>query len=256
MSHERYRLSRSGRLYTPTEMKMVRWFSGLLIAGMAGIVLRAQVAEPSLPRPGAVLVLDVIGEAKAVTSDQQKPVKVEERLRVGSTIVTERMSLVTLILSNGATLRIGSESELEVEEFGQATISGSPKFVEMKAEPTVSRTRLRLVRGDVTIEVKPLNVSRGSSFMLATLAGTVRSAEGKFHAGVRMSDLGLGVCTIEVENGSAEFEPIGGNFIPVLAGRTLAFALELDRVTGAVKVSDMPTKPAADTRKEAASEAR
>jgi hypothetical protein len=115
---------------------------------------------------------------------------------------------------------------------------------------------LRLVRGDVTIEVKPLNVSRGSSFMLATLAGTVRSAEGKFHAGVRMSDLGLGVCTIEVENGSAEFEPIGGNFIPVLAGRTLAFALELDRVTGVVKVSDMPTKPAADTRKEAASEAR
>ena len=209
-------------------------------------MVHAQVPEPSLPRPGAVLVLDLIGQARAVTSDQQKPLKVEERLRVGSTIVTERMSLVTIILSNGATLRIGSESELEVEEFGQATIPGSPKYVEMQAEPTVSRTRLRLVRGDVLVEVKPLNVSRGSSFMLTTPAGTVRSAEGRFHARVRMSDLGLGVSTIEVDNGSAEFEPVGGNFVPVPAGRTLAYALERDPVTGALKVSDMPAKPAAE----------
>jgi hypothetical protein len=187
-----------------------------------------------------VLVLDVIGEAVAVTGDQRKPIKPDERLRVGSTIVTERKSIVTLILSNGATLRIGSESELEVEEFGQATIPGSPKFAEMKSEPTVSRTRLRLVRGDVMVEVKPLNVARGSSFMLSLLAGTVRSREGVFHARVRMSDLGLGVCTIELERGAAEFEPIGGAFAPLAVGRQLAIALEIDRVTGLPKIIEMP----------------
>ena len=69
------------------------------------------------------------------------------------------MSMVTLILSNGATLRIGSESELEIEEFGQATVSGNIKYAELKEEPTVSRTRLNLVCGDVTVDVKRLSAS-------------------------------------------------------------------------------------------------
>jgi hypothetical protein len=212
----------------------------LFLASVAAALVQAQVPEPSLPRPGAVVVQDVIGEAYAIASEQRKPIKVEDRLRVGSTIATERKSLVTLILSNGATLRIGSESELEIEEFGQATMLASPKFAELKEEPTVSRTRLNLLRGDVTVDVKPLKASRGSSFMLTMAAGTVRTTEGSFHARVRMSDLGLGVCTLELQKGAAEFEIAGGSFAPVPAGRQLAFALEIDRTTGVTKVGEMP----------------
>jgi hypothetical protein len=204
----------------------------------------AQTPEPVLPRPGTVVVQDLIGDATVVIGEQRKAMKADERLRVGSTIQTDRMSLVTLILSNGATLRIGSEAELEVEEFGQATVPGSPKFAEMKQEPTVSRTRLNLVRGDVRVDVKPLNVSRGSSFMLGMVAGTVSSTGGTFHARVRMSDLGLGVCTIELEKGAAEFELVGGKFAPLPVGRQLAFALEIDRTSGVAKVSEMPKETA------------
>jgi hypothetical protein len=200
--------------------------------------------EPSLPRPGAILVLDVIGQASAIAGDHEKLIKAEERLRIGSTIVTERMSIVTLILSNGATLKIGSESELEVEKFGQATVPGNPKYTDLKEEPTVSRTRLRLERGDVLVDLKPLNASRGSSFALNLIAGTVRSTEGTFHARVRMSDLGLGVCTLELARGAAEFEPLGGKSAPLPAGRELAFAIEIDRVNGTTKVSDMPRETA------------
>jgi hypothetical protein len=220
--------------------KAMRWILVSVAALMAGTRAVAQVPEPSLPRPGAVVVQDVIGEAFAVNGDQRKPIKPEERLRVGSTIMTERMSIVTLILSNGATLRIGSEAELEVEEFGQATIPGSIKFAELKAEPTVSRTRLLLVRGDVVVDVKPLSANRGSSFVLTMLAGTVRTTEGTFHARVRMSDLGLGICTLELEKGSAEFEVAGGKFAPVPVGQQLAFALEIDKNTGLPKVGEMP----------------
>lgn len=215
---------------------MLAWIA----AGVAGTWALAQVPEPSLPRPGAVVVQDLIGEAFAVTGDQRKSIKPEERLRVGSTIVTERMSIVTLILSNGATLRIGSEAELEVEEFGQATIPGSVKFAELKEEPTVSRTRLNLVRGDVVVDVKPLSASRGSSFVLTMLAGTVRTTEGTFHARVRMSDLGLGICTLELEKGAAEFEVAGGKFAPVPVGQQLAFSIEMDKTTGLPKVGEMP----------------
>lgn len=240
MGGNRNRLAREPDARNRSGVKTARWFAGFLIAlGGTGLA-RAQVPEPSLPRPGAVLVAEVMGEVLGGADDQRKAVKPDDRLRVGSTITTGRRSLATIVLSNGATLRIGSESEVEVEEFGQATISGGVKFNELKEEPTISRTRLRLVKGDVTVDVKPLKVARGSSFMLTMIAGTVRISEGVFHAMVQMSDLGLGVCTFEMQRGAAEFEPLGGVFTPVPAGRKLAFAVELDKSTGAPKIGAMP----------------
>jgi hypothetical protein len=217
-----------------------RWMTALLLGLGGSLTARAQPPEPSLPRPGAVLVAEVMGEVRAGADDQRKAVKPDDRLRVGSTITTGRRSLATIALSNGATLRIGSESEVEIEEFGQATISGGVKFNELKEEPTISRTRLRLLKGDVTVDVKPLKVARGSSFMLTMIAGTVRISEGAFHAMVQMSDLGLGVCTFEMQRGAAEFEVLGGAFTPVPPGRKLAFAIELDKATGAPKIGEMP----------------
>lgn len=227
---------------------VVRWLLTVLIACVTQASVHGQDSEPFLPRPGAVLVTELIGQAIAVAGEKEKALNAEERVRVGSTIRTERLSLVTLILSNGATLRIGSESELEIEEFGQATDLNNVNFADLTEEPTVSRTRLRLNRGDVMIEVKPLNESRGSSFMLTTAAGTVSSAGGQFHARVRMSDLGLGVCTLKLGHGEAEFEIMGGKVIPVPPGRQLVFALERDPATGVIKVNEMPKEPA-DTKR-------
>jgi hypothetical protein len=226
-------------------VKIWRWIGAGAALAMVGGSMRAQAPELDLPRPGAVVVVDVTGQAVAQVGDQRRGLKPDERLRIGSVISTGRLSLVSLILSNGATLQLGSESELEIEEFGQAPISGSIKFPELKAEPTLSRTRLRLLRGDVTIEVKPLKVARGSSFHLAFAAGTVRSGEGTFRARVQMSDLALGVATLELMKGSAELELPGAAFVPVPAGRKLAFALEVDKSTGTIKVGEMPAEASA-----------
>ena len=223
-----------------------------LVAGVAMALGQSDAPEPSLPRPGSIVVLDVIGEGAVIAGDQRKLVKPEERLRVGATIETGRMSIVKLILSNGATLRIGSESAVEIEEFGQATIPGSPKFAELKEEPTVSRTRLRLDRGDVLVEVKPLAASRGSTFHVSTVAGTIRSTNGTFHARVRMTDLGLGVCTLELEKGAAEFEPLGGKFAPLPAGQQVSYAIEVDRINSTTKVTEMPKQGAPASSKSAA----
>jgi hypothetical protein len=212
----------------------------------AALVMSAQSPEPSLPRPGAILIADVTGQVSAGVGDERKPVKAEDRVRVGSTIATGRKSIATIMLSNGAILNLGAESELEIEEFGQATVSGSLRIPELKEEPTISRTRIRLVRGGVAVQVKPLKVSRGSSFHFSMLPGTLRISEGEFRAMVQMSDLGLGVCTLEFRKGVAEFELVGGAVAPVPVGRKLAFALEVDSATGAVKISEMPkeTPPA------------
>src|SRR5687768_14143142 len=85
------------RATTALFISRLRWMLAAVAGSVAVAHAIAQVPEPSLPRPGAVVVQDVIGEAVAVNGDQRKPIKAEERLRVGSTIVTERMSIVTLI---------------------------------------------------------------------------------------------------------------------------------------------------------------
>ena len=229
------------RPFTPTGVKTWR-FLGVGLAVMVGLC--AQAPEPVLPRPGAISVASLLGEATLLAGEQQRPLKADERVRVGATVVTARKTLLTLTLSNGASVQLGSETEVEFEEFGQAPVSGTIKFNELKEEPSISRTRLRLVRGDVMIELKPLKVSRGSSFVLATPAGAVRSGEGAFSVGTRMTDLGLGLFAVELMKGKAEFERTGAAYAPLAVGRKLTLALEVDKITGALKVEDMPTGPA------------
>jgi hypothetical protein len=222
-----------------TAMNARRWTLFLTLIGAPFTGNCADKSDAILQRPGAIVVADVTGQVTASFGDQKKNVKTDERLRVDSTVTTGRRSAVTLRLSNGAALQLGSESEIEFEEFGQDPFSGSAKFAEMKEEPSISRTRLRLARGDVSVDVKPLKTSRGSSFTFSFVAGTLRIAEGSFRAMVQMSDLGLGVATLELKTGRAEFEAAGGKFEPMPAGRKLAFAVEVDKA-GNVKIGEMP----------------
>ena len=64
-------------------VKTVRWFAGFLMVLGGTAMARAQVPEPSLPRPGAVVVAEVMGEVQAGADDQRKAVKPDDRLRVG-----------------------------------------------------------------------------------------------------------------------------------------------------------------------------
>jgi hypothetical protein len=234
------RLARAACTFTPKGVNVRRWLF-LLVAANAPLTGDcADAMEAALQRPGAIVVADLNGEVTASFGQQKKNVKLDERLRVDTTLTTGRRSTVKLALSNGATVQVGSESEVEFEEFGQLAYPGTQKFAEMKEEPSISRTRLRLARGDVSAEVKPLKVSRGSSFNFSLVAGTLRISEGSFRAMVRMSDLGLGVCTIELLTGKAEFEVAGGKFEPLPAGRKLGFAIEIDKTTGNVKIGEMP----------------
>src|SRR5262249_40177686 len=155
---------------------MKRWRQAFAVwamgAALSGIC--AETPEPALPRPGAIIVADVTGEVTVTYGELKKPVKVDDRLRSDALLATGRRSFLRLVLSNGAVLQLGAGSELEFEEFGQATFGGSPKFEELREEPSISRTRIRLTRGDIIVEVKTLKVARGSSFTLGLPAGLLR----------------------------------------------------------------------------------
>ena len=218
-------------------VKTQRWLVAWA-AVMVGSALAAQA--PTFTRPGAFAVVDFEGDAVLVADGEERALKIDERLRAEVTFKTARLSNAIIEFSNGATLRVGSRSEVEVDEYWQQPHLQSTKVADMKEEPSPSRTLIRLVSGDLGVTVKPLLVARGSTFHLELVAGTLRINEGSVRARLQMTEIGIGYCSLELQSGSAEFEPIGGSFSPVPVGRLLAFAVEVNRVTGAVKIGEMP----------------
>lgn len=218
-------------------VKTQRWL-GAWAAVMVGSVLAAQA--PTFTRPGAFTVVDVEGDVTLTADGEERSLKVDERLRAEATFKTARLSNATIEFSNGVMLRVGSRSEVEVDEYWQQPHLQSAKVSDMKEEPSPSRTLLRLVSGDLVVTVKPLLVARGSTFHLELVAGTLRMTEGTLRARVQMTEVGIGYCSLELQSGSAEFERVGGAFAPVPVGRLMAFAVEVNRLTGAVKIGEMP----------------
>lgn len=240
------RLAESRLPHTPTGVKS--WHAWVIAAAawgaLGGSAGRVAAADLVLTRPGQIAVSALTGEAFLTEAGKRRPAKVEERVRVDTTVATGRRSLVSLAFSNGAVLELGPDSELEVEELLQAPYSSYPKPETLKEEPSLSQTRVRLVRGDLRLTVKPLKVERGSTFTVVLPAGQARVAEGAFYALASMTEARLGMCAVELSRGAAEFELPGAAPAKIPVGRRLAFAVEVDRITGAVKVGEMPAAPA------------
>lgn len=197
-------------------------------------------AQTTFTRPGSFAPVEFTGEVTVVSGNESRPLDLKDRLRGEATLRTGPRSTARFELSNGTELQLGSESELTVVEYWQQPHLLPGKVAEMPQEPSPSRTVLRLVSGDVRIHVRPLLVARGSSLSLELLAGTARVAEGTLRARIRMTELGLGLCSVEVQGANGEFEVATGKTVPLRASTPLEFAVELDPVSGAVRLSDFP----------------
>ncbi|MBI5691595.1 MAG: FecR domain-containing protein [Verrucomicrobia bacterium] len=214
---------------------------GLVAVALTVGRLAGQASEVVLTRPGQIVITAISGEAQVSAAGQRRAAKVEDRVKVDSVVTTGRRSLATLVFSNGVVAELGPESEVEIEELLQAPFAAVGKPEAMTEEPSLSRTRVRLLRGEVRLAAKPLKVARGSAFVVVVPAGEVRLDEGALQASVRMSDVGLGVCAIELQRGTAQFERAGGAAAEKLnPGRRLTLAVEIARAGGEVKVSEMP----------------
>lgn len=165
--------------------------------------------------------------------------KSDDRVRVDSRLITGRRSLATLAFSNGAILELGPDSEIEVEELLQAPFTTSLKPAEWKAEPSVSRTRLRLVRGEARVSVKRLLSARGSSFAIVTAAGVASVDEGSLRVQVRMTEFGIGLSVVELtQGGGGVFEPAGGAPRALSAGQRTQWSVETDPATRVPRVTE------------------
>lgn len=209
------------------------------IAALLQLSPAASAAEPALTRPGQLTVSAITGELSVRSGEVVRPAKADERVRADSRLVTGRRSLATLAFSNGATLELGPESEVEVEELLQAPFTTVLKPAEWKVEPSVSRTRLRVIRGEARVTLKRLLAARGSAFLLVTPAGTASVEEGALRAQVRMTEIGIGLCAVELTQGAATFETEGGSARALEAGRRTQWSVEIDPVAQRRRVTEL-----------------
>ena len=156
----------------------IRILSWLFLGVLAAVLpLRAQtpaaasVADAPMP-PGLVLVAKVTGEVM-MTVNGSAPVqlKVDDKIEQSAKINTGAKGSVVLVFSNGATTQIAHDSELVLEEFLQDPFASTVKVSDMTDEPSTSRTKLTLKRGELVGNVKKLNHTRGSKFIVDTPVG-------------------------------------------------------------------------------------
>jgi hypothetical protein len=84
---------------------------------------------------------------------------------------TDKNSSVVLVFSNGATMNLAQETSLAIDEFTQDPFADEISVAQLTAEPSASRTRLNLSRGELVGNVKKLNYDAGSSFEVQTPVG-------------------------------------------------------------------------------------
>lgn len=134
----------------------------------------AQTASEPQPVPGGrILVARVVGEVTVVNPADGLtfPVRNGSLLMEGQVISTGPGASVLFVLSNGATVSVGADSVLSIDQFTQQPFTETYKMNALVAEPTTSTTRLNLLRGEIISDVKKLNQGGGSSFTIQTPVG-------------------------------------------------------------------------------------
>jgi len=121
-----------------------------------------------------VIAARVVGTVTQARGDRTAPLKDNDSIAMGATVKTAAGSSIVLLFSNGASVRLGPETELVVEQFLQDPFSARVNLATLAEEPTVSRTHLRLVRGEIVGHVKGLKRAQGSSFSVRTPVGVMR----------------------------------------------------------------------------------
>jgi hypothetical protein len=118
-----------------------------------------------------VIVARVTGRATMEVDGKKFELKKEQRVPKGASISTAANSSVVLAFSNGATVRLSPNGTLVLEEFLQDPFKGQIKVLEIEEEPTSSRTKLHLVRGEIEGVVKRLHVEQDSLFRVRASGG-------------------------------------------------------------------------------------
>ena len=211
---------------------------------------QAAVASPAPASMvvGAIKASNVRGDVRKInlTDKSETPLKNNDTLIQDNAIVTGKgESSVVLVFANGSTVRVGSDSRLEIQEFLMDPLQADvPNVAALTAEPTRSQTNLRLEFGEMVGNVKTLNRAAGSTFSVSTPAGAAGIRGTTFRIVYRPTGNGRAFnFQLSTSEGVVLYEgttQLGAASVNVPLGQQIQVVAQVDPATNAVTIS-VPT---------------
>ena len=207
-----------------------RW---VLTAAMAiGLTLRAlgQI------QAGQIQAASVEGQVlKLVNSAPAVPVKDGDQLTESDTITTGANSGVVLVFMNGSSVKLGANSFLAIDEFKMDPLAEDVKMADFKdrkkGEPSVSKTNLNLVYGDMVGDVRRLNKS--SSYSIKTPAGAAGIRGTIFRIVFRPDANGRAFFTVSTAEGLVVMQGVTAVEIPIPVGKEVVATVDIPEASAA-----------------------
>jgi hypothetical protein len=148
--------------------KLLSWL--FLVGLFAAFTLEAAAQQ----QPGKIIAARVNGDVtKTIKATKVvSPIKSSDPLEQGCIVTTAKGASCILIFNNGATVNLGGDSVLDIEQFTQDPFN-VPNFKPGSAtdEPSVSKTKLTLTHGELVGKVAHLKTDQGSTFTVGTPVG-------------------------------------------------------------------------------------
>lgn len=230
-------------------MRLSQLLSWILLCGTLALTAPSAWAQAAARVAGRIVVARVQGSVTATNLEDksQRALATNDVLTQHYAVATGAGSSVILVFSNGATINLGADSVLSIEEFLQDPFEKEIAIADLKEEPTSSTTRLNLARGELVGNVKHLRQERGSTFTVQTPVGAAGIRGTTFRIVFRPDANGKAFFTLSTADGHVLFEAPAGEQVHVESGKEVVVNVDVqvDATTGAVTVTAPPVIEAA-----------
>jgi hypothetical protein len=231
---------------------MISFFKHL---GMVAFALLPILSSAAL-QTGKVQVGKVSGTVTLIEGKaQRKALAGGAFFQEGSRVETGADSTAELVFSNGASVMLTPNTQVELRTFRQVPSTGiiNP-YRQIEKDPSPSVTEIEVPRGKIIGEVRKLNSL--STFTVKTPAGLVRIRGTVFTVEYRVAADGIGRIAVDCVRGSVETTVFSSNAGPVTIepGMQMASAVpsaalisSLSRAGAAAPGAPQPAVPSAGT---------
>ncbi len=213
---------------------LFRFLFGAFVATALSLSASAQTAS------GQIKAVKIAGQVSKVSANgTQTPLKDGDSLVETDAVVTAKGGSVVLVLSNGSSVKVGSDSRLAIEEFKMDPLAAEVKMSDLKEEPSVSQTKLNLAYGEMVGDVKKLNKS--SSYSIKTPVGAAGIRGTIYRIVFRPDSTGKAFFTVSTADGLVVMEGVSSAAIPIAEGKEVVVEVDTNNPsTPKVVTQDIP----------------
>lgn len=214
------------RAFRPNPHFFAMRFLSILAAALLPVLASAGL-QKGVIEVGAVQGTSVLKNAAGRSANLTKGLTFRE----GHRIETSANSTAELIFSNGATILVTAETQIEVKIFSQVAspLIVAGKYRELSAEPSMSIVQIELYRGKIIGEARKLNPS--TQFTVKTPVGLTRVRGTVWTDEYTFDDKRMvGQQTTTVIKGEVEVNDLQGSLpTPIIGGQEIVITGPADK---------------------------